>query len=147
MPYWNKDHSIASWRQMTGKPSNTTLVDGAPTDVERTAAFIAAISTPAFDRRAYERVTVCRPVTLYFDDCPRPISAILRDISVNGVGLLHEFPLKPGNCTIRIPSEAGDETLCARLRLLWCEEAARHYYLSGAEFLHVFDTDPIKLTE
>jgi hypothetical protein len=68
----------------------------------------------------------------------------MRDISESGVGLVHEVPLEPGEYSIRIPRYDGP-TVCARVRIVWCQSMMKHCYISGGPFVDVFIDDPITL--
>jgi hypothetical protein len=100
---------------------------------------------PEFDeRRKHRRVPFSRATTIYFDGELVPVPAMIRDISINGMGLVHDIPVKPSEATLRIPTDCG-KTICTRLRILWCRQVMRHYYISGGEFIRVFESDPITL--
>lgn len=132
---------------MTKQPAHSPVDTRDELQAEDTARFIAALTTPTYDQRAHARTSVRRPVTLYVDDVSQPLPALLRDVSVEGVGLWHDFPIKPGEITMRIPNGSDGIPFCARVELLWCQEAARSLYISGGKFLDVFVDDPLKLLE
>jgi hypothetical protein len=96
------------------------------------------------ERRSHCRIPFSRPATIYFDNEPVPIPAVIRDISMEGIGLLHDIPIALGEATLRIPN-SGDKTLCARVDLTWCRGLMKHYYVSGGKFVRVYEEDPIKL--
>ena len=100
---------------------------------------------PQFDEgRKHRRVSFSRATTIYFDGEPVPVPAMIRDISLDGIGLLHVIPIDPGEVTLRILSECG-KTICARVNIRRCCELIRHYYASGGEYIRVFEDDPFEL--
>ena len=132
---------------MTKQPVLSALGTSDTLTAEETVRFIAELSTPTDDQRSHERTSIRRPVTLYVDNATRPIPALLRDITIKGVGLLHDFPIKPGEFILRIPNGSDGDAFCARVNLLWCQETARSVYMSGGSFMCVFVDDPLDLPE
>ena len=110
----------------------------------RLPEFLSQLMPDQDERREQPRVPFCRRVTLYFGDSPLPTAAVLRDISADGMGLLHEVPVELEEATVRIRSDSG-KTLCARVKILWCKEAGCGCYSSGGTFVRVFEEDPIQL--
>lgn len=87
------------------------------------------------ERRAEPREPFHRPVTVTFAD-GRERAAFTRNISRNGVGLVHREPMPTGLAQIDIRLRtAGNVQVTAEI--LWC---GRHegYYVSGARFLEEF---------
>jgi hypothetical protein len=61
------------------------------------------------------------------------LSCFSRDVSEGGIGLLHHFPVIPGDVTVEIHvKEAKPVTLAGEL--VWCEPAGDGCYLSGVRF-------------
>lgn len=112
------------------------------TDQQIIADFVDQLFPEVGERRSEDRLPFCQPMTLYFEDSPAPVAGLIRDISHRGIGLSHDVPVDLAEAVIRIPDRDG-KTLCARILILWCREAARHCYLSGGEFLEVFADDPL----
>ena len=94
------------------------------------------------ERRESERIPFCRPVTVYFDEEPIPVSGLVRDISQTGIGMTHECPVSPQEATIRISNEDGG-AFCARIEILWCRNVTKGFYISGGRFVRVFESDPL----
>lgn len=91
------------------------------------------------ERRSKVRYPFFRPVVLESDSpTKRSLSAFTRDISRNGVGLLHSMPLDLAEFRLRIPSEFGNQTTL-RTRLVWCRPCGEGWYVSGGEFLGPVD--------
>ena len=112
-------------------------------DEDQVLKFLDQLVPHVKERRRSERIPFCRVVTIYYDDDPTPMPALIRDISEAGVGLLHDMPLNLDEATIRIPLDCG-KTICARVAVVWCRSELRHY-ISGAKFVRVFEDDPIAL--
>ncbi len=106
--------------------------------------FVDLLLTPQAERRSSKRVPCFRNLTIYRDNETGPMPAVMRDISVDGIGLVHEAPLDPGEYVLRIPT-TGDRVVCARVDLAWCRAAMRHCYISGGPFLDVFVGDPVEV--
>jgi hypothetical protein len=110
----------------------------------RLREFVNLLTVPADERRSHERTPCFRQLTIYSDDETGPTPAVMRDISEAGVGLVHDVPLTPGEYTLRIP--IGDASVVsARVNILWCRAAIKHFYMSGGPFVEVFIEDPVKL--
>jgi hypothetical protein len=103
--------------------------------------FVDLLVTPPVERRSSERIPCFRNLTIYQDDESGPIPAVVRDISENGIGLVHEVPLDPGEVVLRIPV-ADQRVVCARVKLAWCRAAMKHCYVSGGPFIEAFVDDP-----
>ena len=87
------------------------------------------------DRRAEVRHPFFRPLSI----CPanepqRQYSAFAREISRNGIGLLHNMPLEPGAALVTIFRDGG-RTLKIRTEIVWCRACGEGWYLSGGRFL------------
>ena len=83
-------------------------------------------------------------VATYRDNETGPIPAAMRDISKDGIGLVHEVPLDPGEVVLRIPI-TGSRVICARVKIAWCSSTMKHCYISGGPFVDVFVDDPVTL--
>ena len=127
------------------KTTHETRDDELEVDDKTVKQFLSELM-PGFneEKRHQRRVSFSRPATMYFDGEPMPFPVMIRDISMEGIGFTHDIPLEPGEVTLRVSSECG-QTICARVNILWCREMMRHYYISGGEFIRVFENDPIKL--
>lgn len=105
-----------------------------------TAQLLASAPGAAeMNRRTSTRVPSFGPVTIGFDHVPGVhFSAYTRDMSVDGIGLLHVMPVPPGEVTLRIPRGA-DKTLVIRTQILWCKGCGEGWYVSGGRFLGLVD--------
>jgi hypothetical protein len=61
------------------------------------------------------------------------VSAMTREISRFGIGLLHRGPITPGEVTVRMASETRQFEY--RVALEWCHPADNGMFLSGGRFL------------
>lgn len=61
------------------------------------------------------------------------ISAMTREISTSGVGLLHRGSLSPGEVTVRMASDS--RTYEYRVEIKWCHPCDNGMFLSGGVFL------------
>ena len=59
-------------------------------------------------RRGELRLPFCRPLSILLGDGATMVSAFSRDISSKGIGLMHSFPLEPGEIVVQIPSRSGN---------------------------------------
>ena len=89
------------------------------------------------DRREKARHSFFCPVAVTVqNDARRSFSAFSRDISPEGIGLLHNMPLPAGEVTITIPTRsAGLRRL--RTEIVWCRPCGEGWFLSGGRFLGV----------
>ena len=67
---------------------------------------LSAVLGEALNRRMSRRVPFWRTVTIT-DGCGTKVAATSRDISRDGIGLLHRDPIKPGRIVVSIPSSVG----------------------------------------
>lgn len=61
------------------------------------------------------------------------VSAMTREISRFGIGLLHPGYINPGDVTVRMASETRQFTY--RVRIEWCHPAPNGMFLSGGRFV------------
>ena len=61
------------------------------------------------------------------------VSAVTREISRNGVGLLHRGALSPGEVTLRMASETREFEY--RVLIEWCTPCENGMFMSGGKFL------------
>ncbi len=89
------------------------------------------------EQRAELRVQFLRPVTLSITvPAPQQVSALSRDLSPFGIGLLHTIPLDPQEVVVHVPLGHGGK-LHLRVKIKWCDELGEGYYVSGGRFLGV----------
>lgn len=62
------------------------------------------------------------------------ISAMTREISRFGIGLLHRGSVTPGEVTVRMASETREFEY--RVLLEWCTPCENGMFISGGRFLH-----------
>ena len=93
------------------------------------------------DPRSANRHPFFRPVTVVVEDGGvRLFWAFTRDVSYDGIGLLHNMPLKPQEVTVIIYCLSGERT---RLRCLieWCRPCGEGWYLSGGKLIGLVGPD------
>ncbi|MGH7202271.1 MAG: PilZ domain-containing protein [Planctomycetaceae bacterium] len=61
------------------------------------------------------------------------IAAMTREISRNGIGLLHRGSLSPGEVTVRMASETRQFEY--RVQIEWCHPCENGMFMSGGRFL------------
>jgi hypothetical protein len=86
------------------------------------------------DRRSASRYPFFRAVGLEIDGRRR--TAFSREISADGMGLLHDAALQPGEVEVSIPSRRG-HSIRMRVRILWCRPCGEGWYISGSRFVDV----------
>ncbi len=90
------------------------------------------------DRRKLQREPYLKKVLIQPDSGPG-VTGFTRDISDEGVGLLHSFPLKPKDTVI--VSIAGPDQIPFRLQVetTWCSPLGDGWYASGGQFMAQLD--------
>jgi len=86
------------------------------------------------DRRAEFRFAFFRPVSIEMNG--KSYSAFSRDISLSGIGLIHNMDLPLGQVEITVPTEMG-RTVKLKARIQRCESCGPGWYISGGEFIGV----------
>ena len=88
------------------------------------------------DRRTDQRYPFFQPVSLSIDGGGRnrfSFSAFSRDISADGMGLLHNMPLRPGEAVLKVYEDSGEVAIPCEIK--WCEPCGEGWFLSGVRFL------------
>jgi len=109
-------------------------------DTEKVRSFIDLLTQAPAEQRASERVACHREMVLYTDQESGPIPVVMRDISVGGIGLVHDVPLDLGEAMLELPLDDGS-IVSARINIIWCRSTVKHCYISGGTFLDVFFDD------
>ena len=60
-------------------------------------------------------------------------SAFIRDVSMNGVGLIHFVPIEPQRITI-LTRRYNDEVIDVLVDITWCLPSGEGCYMSGGTF-------------
>lgn len=93
------------------------------------------------ERRSVTRQPFFRPATLYLGkDQGDPQRVFVRDISEQGIGLVHDFPVEPsriGNLGIH---RLWDEPIVFRAEIRWSENWGNGWYISGWQIMAI-ETD------
>jgi hypothetical protein len=87
------------------------------------------------DRRSETRYPFFRPVSLEIQPGSR-FSAFTREISSQGIGLLHNFDIRPSEIELYIPHRKG-QLIRVRTRIIWCQERGDGWFTSGGVFAGV----------
>ncbi|QDT96649.1 hypothetical protein V202x_36240 [Gimesia aquarii] len=61
------------------------------------------------------------------------ISAMTREISRQGLGLLHKGMINPGEVTVKLASETREFEY--RVKIMWCTPCENGMFISGGEFI------------
>ncbi len=89
------------------------------------------------EQRQSSRVPFFKHVEIRPKDSSSPrISAFSRDISGDGIGLLHIMPLECGEVVVRIPSRFR-KAYELRVHIEWCQDCGEGWYMSGGRLLDV----------
>jgi hypothetical protein len=97
---------------------------------------LAETIPPAAEQRATPRITFFGPVVVVHDEAGerREVSCFSRDISAQGIGLLHDAVLRLGPAWVRIPRrDVGHVELPCEI--LWCRPCGEGWHVAGAKFL------------
>jgi hypothetical protein len=84
------------------------------------------------EKRQPQRFPFCRPVSIRIDR--DSYLACSRDISITGIGLIHNVELMPGCGEISI-SQGVRIPVTVPIRIVWCASLGQGWFISGAEFL------------
>jgi hypothetical protein len=119
---------------MSSNPSTTC--SSPVLDPERLNEFLAASrSESGAERRTAERNGFFAPVNL--KPCTAPTqrwSAFSRDLSSDGIGLLHNMAIERGTiCEVSVKCNGAE--LRHEAECMWCTAAGEGWYLSGWRFL------------
>jgi hypothetical protein len=82
--------------------------------------------------RAWERFELCVPAEVTTQR-GNTISAMTREISRYGIGLIHRGSLAAGPVTVRMASETRDFEY--RVLIEWCSPCANGMFMSGGRFV------------
>jgi hypothetical protein len=86
-------------------------------------------------RRLKQRYPFFRPVSIAVNDSEQEkVSGFITDISLDGVGLLHDAPLEPCSVIVSIPTKDGD-TVDIRMHIRWSAAIGSEWYVGGAQFM------------
>ncbi len=84
--------------------------------------------------RWYQRTPFCHPATITLNgQCRRTLPALSRDISSNGIGLIHHVNVDAKNAVLRISINAGPQ-LGVSIECVWCRPSGPGVFLSGWKF-------------
>lgn len=86
------------------------------------------------DRRTEVRYPFFRSVELEVEG--RRHAAFSREISNDGMGLLHNVELPPGDVEVTILSRRG-HSVHIRVRIHWCRPCGQGWFISGGRFTDV----------
>ncbi|MCG6154910.1 PilZ domain-containing protein [Rubinisphaera margarita] len=94
---------------------------------------LESIGKPGSDNvRAVDRLELSVPAEIVTSR-GNTISAVTREISRFGLGLLHRGALQPGEVTVKMASE--NRQFDYRVEIKWCTPCDRGMFISGGEFL------------
>jgi hypothetical protein len=84
------------------------------------------------EERQPHRFPFCRPVSIRIN-CDSYM-ACSRDISITGIGLIHNVKLMPGPAEISI-SQGARVPVTVPIRIVWCASLGQGWFISGGEFI------------
>jgi hypothetical protein len=84
------------------------------------------------ERRNVGRTPIFRPVTVYLGrSSGEPQIAFSRDISPQGIGLVHGFSIEAGRVANLAIHRLWDEPALLRCQVRWCEPYVRDWFITG----------------
>jgi len=86
----------------------------------------------AENSRAIDRLALSVPAEI-ITSRGNTISAVTREISRFGLGILHRGAIQPGEVTVKMASESREFEY--RVELKWCTPCENGMFISGGEFL------------
>lgn len=92
---------------------------------------------PTDNSRTAERLVLSVPAEL-ITSRGNSISAVTREISRSGIGLLHRGSVTPGEVTVKVASESRQFEY--RVLIEWCQPCENGMFISGGHFLVNHDT-------
>ncbi|MGD9720393.1 MAG: hypothetical protein AB7O59_06825 [Pirellulales bacterium] len=87
------------------------------------------------DRRTIARFPFFRPVWIRMPGAFRR-RAFSREISAEGIGLIHDFDIPPGEVELSILSRDG-YLVVVTTRIDWCRFCGDDWHISGGEFVRL----------
>jgi hypothetical protein len=86
------------------------------------------------ERRSKVRYPYFNPGSLTMSGDPsRRLSVFTRDLSRNGVGLLHNMDLPLESALLTMARSQGEEVILP-IRIAWCRRSGDGWFISGSEF-------------
>ncbi len=90
--------------------------------------------------RASERIDLNVPAQI-ITQRGNTVEAMTREISRQGIGLVHRGSVTPGEVTVKMASESREYTY--RVSLEWCAPCSNGMFFSGGRFLRREGEEPI----
>lgn len=110
----------------------------------------AAQNYEKWEQRRYERFPISRSVTINLDHGMPQFSALTREVSRTGLGLLHKNPLRTDKeISMTIQYQYG-YAVTVPVLCVWCRPCGAHWYISGVCFRNVTtggDSAAVEFTE
>lgn len=85
------------------------------------------------NQRSADRLELCVPAELTTRR-GNTVSAMTREISRHGIGLIHRGSVPLGESKLRMASDSRE--FCYRVQVEWCTPCENGMFLSGGRFLH-----------
>jgi hypothetical protein len=100
------------------------------------ARLLSAVFREGFRRRLGQRQPFFRPITVRNGQGPGSAMKVFgRDISAEGIGLLHNGPLEPGRVILDIPMSQGIVEISVEIR--WNRNVGDGWQVSGGKFVTI----------
>ena len=94
--------------------------------------------THDIDRRRHLREPFIVPFVIHPDgDENCCLTGLTRDISTEGIGLIHTFPLACKDAALKVFGDNGKPTLLY-VKIEWCDPLREGWYVSGGRFIYRF---------
>jgi hypothetical protein len=86
------------------------------------------------ERRSQGRRPYFQPVVLTVGDSQERFAAFSRDVSPEGIGLLHWMPIKPQRIMVTLTLSSG-QVATVTVDIKWCVSCGEGWYVSGGGFV------------
>jgi hypothetical protein len=116
-------------------PTNVTLESYLRDSVRQLIQ--AAQNGERWERRQHVRYSYHRPVTINLDHSMQHFSALTREISQTGVGLLHEHPVRTDDVISMTMQYKSGYAVTVPMVGVWCRPCGAHWYISNGCFRDV----------
>ncbi len=83
------------------------------------------------DSRSAERLELSIPAEI-ITSRGNTVSAVTREISRFGIGMLHKGAIQPGNATVKMFSDSQE--FVYQVKISWCQACENGMFISGGQF-------------
>lgn len=93
---------------------------------------LASLAAEA-NRRLKQRYPFFRPVSIESTNVTSNVLAFTRDISPEGIGLLHNVPVEPETGLLRVAENQNGDAILS-VEFTWCSPCNNGWFVSGGRF-------------